>query len=505
MNIIRSVIIRHNHFCRLAVVALIFSTLLFEPFEVGAQQIRKQSGIVKRPSIVLKPCRLPQVNFEARCGEYDVYEDRLEQRGRRIALKVVVLPSLFARPAPDALFILAGGPGQAATEQADFIARTFVRVRQERDIVLVDLRGTGGSNGLHCNLYGESLQGSLGDLLPLGAIKACLTEWEQRADLSFYTTPLAMDDLDEVRAALGYERINIFGTSYGTRAAQAYIRQYPERVRSIILKGTTPISQSIPLSIARHSQRSLDLVLEDCWRNGFCYKAFPNLKQDFATVLSRFDKGSVTVQIPNDENGKVEKIELTRGALVTTLRTLLQSTGTIAQLPLMIHQMSKGDDVSFVRSAISIRREFSKNISIGMFLAVIKEDLRLIDREQARSESEGTFMGDYYYQQLLSAGSLLPRVILSSGYREEIRSDVPVLFISGRLDPATPPENAENVAQNLPNSRHVVIRQASHSYTGLSPCIDSLMAEFIIRGSVKELNTTCVDAIPQIKFQTSSK
>jgi pimeloyl-ACP methyl ester carboxylesterase len=504
MNRIRQVIITHIHCRRLAVLVLIFSIRLLGPLDVGAQEIKKQSGTVKRPSIVLKPCRLAGVNLEARCGEYDVYEDRLELRGRRIALRVVVLPALIAKPAPDALFILAGGPGQAATEQVDFIASTFVRVRQERDIVLVDQRGTGGSNGLHCNLYGETLQGSLGDLFPLSAIKACHNEWEQRADLSFYTTPLAMDDLDEVRAALGYERINIFGTSYGTRAAQAYLRQYPERVRSIILKGTAPISQSIPISIARHAQRSLDLVFEECFRSAACYKAFPNLKKEFAEVLARFDKGSVAVKLPNDENGKVENVELSRGAFVTTLRSLLQSTGTIAQLPLMINQMYKGDYVSYVRAVVSIRRGFSKNISIGMSLAVIKEDLRLIDREHALSEAEGTFMRDYYYQQLLSAGSLLPRAILPSGYREEVRSDVPVLLISGLLDPATPPENGEIVAQNLPNSRHVVVRQGSHSYTGLSPCVDYLMADFIIRGSAKELDTICTEALPQIRFQLSS-
>jgi pimeloyl-ACP methyl ester carboxylesterase len=181
-----------------------FLALLCIVYSAESQSFRAQSS----QRVALTSCQLPGVDGEARCGSYEVYEDRRLQKGRKITLKIAVLPARGSKPAPDALFILAGGPGQAATENADFFARTFAKVRQERDIVMVDQRGTGGSNGLHCDLYGESLQGHLGDLLPIEAIKACRAEWERRADLRLYTTPIAMDDLDEVRAALGYERIN---------------------------------------------------------------------------------------------------------------------------------------------------------------------------------------------------------------------------------------------------------------------------------------------------------
>jgi pimeloyl-ACP methyl ester carboxylesterase len=450
-----------------------------------------------RPGIVLEPCRLTEVDGEARCGKYEVYEDRVAQRGRRIDLRVVMLPALNSRRAPDALFILAGGPGQAATDLAGFIARTFARVRQERDIVLIDQRGTGESNGLSCNLFGTSLQGHLGDLLPAEAIKACYAQWDQRADLRFYTTPLAMDDLDDVRAALGYERINLFATSYGTRAAQVYMRQYPERVRSVILKGTTPVSEAIPPAIARDAQRSLDLVIEDCRKSSACSRAFPHLKREFAEVLARFEKGSVGVQIANDEHGKVERGELSLGAFVTTLRSLLQSTATIARLPMLIHEAYKGNYSPYVREVITIRRDFSKSISIGAFLSVINsEDLRLIDPGQ----SEGTFMGEYYYRQLRQACDTLPRGVLPPGYREPAVSSAAALLISGLFDPATPPQYGDDVADNLRNSRHVVVRNGSHSYTGLSPCIDNLMADFIIRGEVKDLDASCADRIPPIAY-----
>jgi pimeloyl-ACP methyl ester carboxylesterase len=450
-----------------------------------------------RPGIVLKPCRLAEFDGEARCGTYEVYEDRVAQRGRRIDLKVAVLPALNTMRAPDPLFILAGGPGQAATDLASFVARTFAKIRQERDIVLVDQRGTGGSNGLGCDLYGNSIQGHLGDLLPLEAIKACYAKWDQRADLRFYTTPLAMDDLDDVRAALGYEQINLFGTSYGTRAAQVYLRQYPERVRSAILKGTTPVSETIPPTIARDAQRSLDLVIEDCGKSAVCRKAFPNLKREFTEVLARFEKGSVGVQIANGETGKVERGDLSHGAFITTLRSLLQSTATIANLPMLIHEAYKGNYSPYAREVLTIRRSFSKSISLGAFLSVINsEDLRLIDPGQ----SEGTFMGEYYYRQLRQACELLPRGAIPPGYREPAVSSAPVLLISGLFDPSTPPQYGDAVAQNLRHSRHIVVRNGSHSYTGLSPCIDNVMADFILRAGVDDLDASCADRIPPIAY-----
>jgi pimeloyl-ACP methyl ester carboxylesterase len=473
--------------------SLFFSFVLLFPFVSYSLFFSKTA----RSGIDLKPCRVAEVEGEAKCGKYAVYEDREAQRGRRIDLNLVLLPALNARHAPDALFILAGGPGQAATELSGFIARTFARVRQERDIVLVDQRGTGESNGLKCDLYGDKLEGYLGDLLPLEAIKPCYGRWDQRADLRFYTTPLAMDDLDEVRAALGYDKINLFATSYGTRAAQVYMRRYPERVRSAILKGTTPVNETFPRLIARDAQRSLDLVIEDCEKNAVCHKGYPNFRREFAEVLARFERDGVSVLIANDENGRVERGKLSRGAFITTLRSLLQSTGTIARLPMLINEAYKGNYGPYAREALTIRRGFAKSISLGVFLSVINnEDLRLIETDQA----EGTFMRDYYYQQLRQACHLLPRGTVPTGYREPLVTSAPVLLISGQFDPATPPQYGDLVAENLRNSRHIVLRSGSHSYTGLSPCIDNLMAEFIMRGSVKDLDVSCADRIAPINY-----
>lgn len=484
---------------------ILFPLAVLSAVFVGAEDIfgQRRANMTRRTNqrVALNPCRIPDVEGEARCGTYEVFENRATRKGRRIPLKIVVLPALGPKPAPDALFILAGGPGQAATDNADFYARVFARVRRERDIVMVDQRGTGGSNPLRCDLYGRSAQGHLGDLLPVDAVRACRDEWERRADLRLYTTPVAMGDLDEVRAAMGYERVNLFGTSYGTRAAQVYMRLYPGRVRAVIMKGVTPITVPLTLHMARDAQRALDILFDDCAADESCRAAFPDLRQEFRAVMRRLDAGPVALEVSDPQTGRAERVEMSRGAVVPTLRSLMQSVGGAAQVPMLVHRASEGDFGPLARAALAIRRPFSQVVSVGVFLLIPNaEDLPFGDAAAVARASEGTFLGDYYFRQMARAGEILPRGDVPRNYREPLRSDTPVLLVSGFLDPATPPSGAEEVARHLPNSLHVVVRNGSHAYGGLSPCVDNLMAQFISNASVKGLDASCANQIRRPPF-----
>ena len=403
------------------------------------------------------------------------------------------------KPQPDPLFILAGGPGQAATDNLKFLARVFAQVRRDRDIVMVDQRGTGGSNRLACDLYGETVQGHLRDLLPLEAIRGCLPQWQTHADLRFYTTDIAMADLDEVRTAMGYERINLFGTSYGTRAAQVYMRQYPNRVRSVIMKGVTPITVPLTAPMARDAQRAFDILCQDCAADPVCQAAFPNLKQEFQTVFERLEH-EVETELP-DAAGKKERVMISRATIGPTIRTLLQSIEGAAKIPMLIHEAFNGDYTPLSAATLSIRRSFPKGVSIGMFLAVSSaEDVAVSDAKSIARESETTFLRDDYFKQLQRAAEILPRKTMPADYHAPVRSEIPTLLISGFCDPATPPSGAEEVARHLANSRHVVVRYGSHAYGGLSPCVDNIMADFIVRGSVNEIDLTCVDQVRRPPF-----
>lgn len=451
--------------------------------------------------IELKPCSVKGVEGSAQCGRYDVLENRAAPEGRRISLKVVVLPATEAQRQPDPVFILAGGPGQPATDNADFFARVMKRIRQQREIVLIDQRGTGESNPLNCDLYRAGLQAHLGDLFPPDDIRRCFSEWQERADLRFYTTEVAMADLDEVREALGYKQINLFGTSYGTRAAQAYLRQYPTRARSVIIKGVTPITAPLTTALARDAQRSLELLFADCAAEPACREAFPDLKQEFEAVFEKLEAGVEVELSPDGNGGSKERVKIGRAAIGPTLRSMLQSNDSAAKIPLLIHQAAQGDFVPLANAALGIRRGFSKVVSVGLFLAIVSaEDVAIGDPHEIARASAGTFLRDDYSKQLESVAPLFPPVSMPADYSAPVKSPVPTLLISGFVDPATPPRGAEEVAKHLPNSLHVVARYGSHSYGGMSPCIDDLMAEFIERGSRDGVDVSCAEKIRRPAF-----
>jgi pimeloyl-ACP methyl ester carboxylesterase len=460
-------------------------------------------GVAKEPSVRLEPCTNKDVPGQVRCGNYQVFENRETGSGRTIQLKIVLL-SAESKKEPDPLFILAGGPGQAATENIKFIARTFAQVRRTRDIVLVDQRGTGGSNGLECDLYGATLQGHLGDLFPLDSVRQCAEKWKTQADLRFYTTEIAMADLDEIRAALGYDRINLFGTSYGTRAAQVYLRQYPSHVRSIIMKGVSPITTPLTLPMARDAQRAWDRLCNDCAADSACHAAFPNLKEEFEAVFERLEKG-VETEV-KDAKGEKEKVKITRAAIAPTIRTNLQSIDSSAELPMRIHEAFQGNYAPLAEATLAVRRDFPKTVSLGVFLGITSiEDVGMSDEKEIADVSKGTFLRDDYFKELQRAAAILPRKKMPDGYRTAVRSEVPTLLISGFLDPATPPGGAEDVAKDLTRCSHVIVRYGSHSYGGMSPCVDTIMATFIARGSVEGINLSCIDQIRRPPFVTGEK
>lgn len=454
----------------------------------------------------LKPYHIDGIEGELRHGSYQVFENREAKSGRSIALNILVLPALEPQKDPDPLFILAGGPGQAATANAKFNARVFAHVRRTRDIVMVDQRGTGGSNALGCDLYGSGAQAHLRDLIPIDTLRKCGEEWKKRADLRFYTTEIAMADLDEVRDAMGFARINLFGTSYGTRAAQVYIRRFPERVRCVVMKGVTPITVPLTLPMARDAQRALDLTFDDCLADEACRGAFPEINGGWKAVLERFDREEIQVELPATNGDKSGRVKISRTALGPTVRTMLQSIDSAARLPMVIHAAARGNYVPLVRETLTVRRGFPKAVSVGVFLGITTaEDVSISDPKEIARESEGTFLRGDYFKQLQRAAEIFPRSDLPADYRAPVRSEIPTLLISGFVDPATPPSGAEEVAKYLTKSRHVVVRYGSHSYGGMSPCVDNIMAEFIQRGSAEGLDTSCIDQIKRPPFVTRDK
>ena len=421
-------------------------------------------------------------------------EDRSAPSGRRIALAVMVLPATGTPPAADAVFFISGGPGQAATRSADAVAEEHAATRRTRDIVLVDQRGTGGSNGLPCVPFPP------GDIrLYLGRpgpeeIRRCREALSARADLRFYTTEAAVEDLEDVRRALGYERVTLDAGSYGTRVALRYMTRFPGRVRAAVLRAVNPPGFRIPLPFAAAGQAALDRLIDDCRRDDACRGAFPDVGGDLARALARLDAGPVPVTVTNPGTGKTEKATLDRGTFVARLHLLLFASRLASRIPLLLEGAARGDFSPFADLAAAFGKAIADQIDWGMQLSVLcTEDLPLITREEAERETRATFLGPGRIFDAQALCAAWPRGLLPPDHGRPVRSDVPVLLVSGGVDPATPARYAAEAARTLSRSLHVVIPNGSHVDGGA--CVDAIASSFIAAGSVDGLDTSCARAI----------
>lgn len=495
-----------SYFCS-PIAVLTTASLASAPF-VDAQVNLKKPVQNNSTAPTLKPCKVTGVEEELLCGKLTVFENRKTQSGRTIDLNVVVLPALDSGSKGAPLFDLAGGPGLAATDAASFYANEGREFRRHRDVVLVDQRGTGGSNPLHCR-HDTNPQYFLDEMYTVEYVKSCRQELEQKADLTQYTTPVAMDDLDDMRAWLGYERINLFGLSYGTRAAQVYMRQHPERVRSAVLMGVTPTNHSTPLSHARDGERALNLLLNECAADSKCNKAFPNIKKELTKLLASLGRQPARAKYTLPETGKEIAVTVRREVFAEKLRKALYMPLGARKLPFIIYRAAKGDFIPFLSMAIPVERSRPDDLADGMYLSTTcNEDTRQINPSAAARMNKGKIFGNYRVDQQLRACSLWPEAQLRSGYWQPVVSNTPVLILSGFMDPVTPPGWAEEVARHLSSSKHVIIRHHAHVPEGLShmECLDKMILEFLDKGSTKAIDTSCVgQMLPPTFFIEASK
>ena len=458
-----------------------------------------------KPTLQLSPCDITGIQGKVKCGDLEVFENRATRQGRKIKIKVVVVPATGSSPLPDPLFYIPGGPGQSAVEDAAGVAGQLATIRQRHDLVFIDQRGTGGSNPLNCTLFDQKdPQSYFGYFFPLNDVRKCREELERVADLKLYTTPIAMDDLDDVRQALGYELINVLGGSYGTRASLVYLRQHGDHVRTITLHGVVPTDDFMPFDFARRNERALDGVIAECAADEACHKAFPNLSEEKKAVFARLLQGPIEVEVKlNDKSDQTAKVKLPRDLAAEAVRYMLYSTAGASQVPLFIHQAAAGNYVPLAEAALTFRHDLVSTGSNGMYLSITcAEDLPWTKAKDASRLAEGTFLGDYRYRQQSEACSLWPRGTVEADYSKPVRSAAPVLILTGEWDPVTPPSNGEEAARYLPNSKHVVVPHGGHGFYGLNglDCIDTLINQFIDTANAKDLNTSCVVGIKRRGF-----
>jgi pimeloyl-ACP methyl ester carboxylesterase len=369
-------------------------------------------------------------------------------------------------------------------------------------VVLVDQRGTGQSNRLSIP-RDKTPQHYLSEMYPVDYVREMRHALEQRADLTKYTTSIAMDDLDDVRAWLGYDRINVFGLSYGTQAALVYMRRHPEHVRSAILLGVAPTDLKIPLHHSESAARAMDLLLGECEQDAACHTAFPQIRDDWKNVLTQLEKQPARVEYSPPKTRAPATVEIQRDVFAEKIRMWMYGRDTAARIPLIIHHAATGDFAPFLQQAIG--PSIPDFVADGMYLSVTcAEDVPFIDQQEAAKLSEGNPFGSYRVFQQTRACGMWPRGEIPADFLEPVRSNAPVLIFSGNLDPVTPPKYGEEVASYLPNSRHIIIPEAAHGPFGLSDpgCLDRVAIEFLDNGDAKNLDVTCIGQMSRPPFAT---
>jgi len=430
-------------------------------------------------------CEFERLESPARCGTYRVFEDREAMEGRTVDLAFVILEATGPDPVEGEVVIpLPGGPGQSFTDGAAFVARGAAHLLRSRDILLVDVRGVGRSQSLDCPAFDIPLADRFGTVFPPDHIRTCRETLAKRARLDLYTTNYSVDDLEELRQWLGYESVNLNGTSYGTRVAQVYMRRHPEAIRTVTLNSVAPVFMHGYVYMARSLQRSLDLVVEGCAATPACASEHPELRPHLDEVLARLDRAPAELEVAG------VPVAFTKGDFSYALRGLLY--GRADQVPGVIDRAYEGDfeEVAgyYLERAGWVGGEGGE--AGYHFSALCPEDIAPLTDEEVERLSAGTFMGDHLiagYRDVCRAWDVAE---LPASFWEPVESDLPVLIISGERDPVTPPEWGDAVAEHLPNSLHIVVPGGGHGPG--NDCTDALEAEFLDRASVDGLDASCV-------------
>ena len=451
-----------------------------------------------RGAVELSPCPIAGTGEKMLCGTYDVYENRGTGRGRIIPLDVAVLPAK-KKPLADPIFFLSGGPGGSAIARAAAFRDSWLRKR--RDIVLVDQRGTGGSNPLGCALPGsaDDLQGYLaGDFSDVRVYRRCERELRGRAKLEHYTTPNTVDDLDELREAMGYERINLLGSSWGTRTALVYLRRHPERVRAAILSSTVPLGIVYPLYHAQGAQGALETVFAQCAADAACSAAFPDPAADLRTAMDRMADGPVEVAIDHPDTGEPVTVELSQAAFAEGLRYFHLSVDLTRWIPWMLARAAGGDYSLVSQLAVEAQRAF-RPLKIGLLLSIVcSGDVPRIDPATIPALTEGTFFGARRVLETMAICDGWPTGDLDPAFGDPVAGDTPVLLWAGSLDSASRPEWGVEVTDRFPDSAQIVV-DGGHTPDGV--CIDKINRKFLKRASVRGLKTGCTRKIRLPEFQ----
>jgi len=439
-----------------------------------------------------RSCHLPGVSEALRCVTVNVPLDYATPAQASLKLHVTVAPAFRQGTRSDPLFVLAGGPGQAGSDVLMVLPGALDRVRATRDIVFIDQRGTGLSGKLECESKPEHEHMSE-DQLEV-ELRACIKASQAR--FAAYTTAAAARDLEQVRTALGYGKVNLWGGSYGTRLAQAYARAYPASVRSLVLDGVAAPEQVIPAG-GRDGQAALDGLFAQCAKDAACHKAFPSLQADFEGLVKKLEAGGIKLSLPDPRTAQQRDFTLTSERFLGTVHNILYSPADARRLPFLIHSASRGRWQPFIARQ-NLAGDFGSDAGVAtlLYLAVTcAEDVPRLT--PALLEADAAVLTRPLAEKIPALCKVMN--VPAVPYAAPSRIEAPALLLSGALDPVTPPHRAATAARHMAHAQQVVVSNAGHGVSQLG-CAPRLIREFLDRPQAR-LDAACLAEIPAPTFQ----
>jgi pimeloyl-ACP methyl ester carboxylesterase len=415
-------------------------------------------------TLAFHPCISWQTHELARCGSLSVPEDRTKPEGRRIALRAMVLPARSSVVEPEPLVFLNGGPGLSAADYAAYASSALDELRDTHDILLVDMRGTGSSSPLACNLYDDDghLAPFLAPMFPTDRVRECLGRLRRTADLTQYTTTAAAADLEDVRAAIGAAQLNLFGASYGTRLALEYMRRYPARVRRAALLSPVPPSRPIGADASRGADSAMAAAVGACAMDAACRAGAPTPRADLDSALARLERAPTVVSLWNWRRLEHEDVRLTRRAVAELLWVASYSPDALRRALPLVHRAVDGDFRPLARQLLGGARRRRVGRAEGLMLSVLcSEDAPRLTGLSSNERSHT--LGMPLVPELLAACQIWPRADVAPDFGTPVVSNVPTLLLGGGLDPITPPDLVDSTASTLSRAERYVTPQNGHA------------------------------------------
>ena len=446
--------------------------------------------------LLLTDCRISAgpgtSSMKARCGTMTRPLDPSGAVSGEIELRVAVVPALNLTPEPDPLVPIAGGPGQGSVQFYSAYYWAFEDVRRNRDILLIDQRGTGESATMDCEFDDSMIEGDYSTELTIEYTEACLAELPH--DPRFFTTSVAVTDIEAVREALGYPSLNLYGVSYGTRVAQHFARRYPDSTRTLIIDGVVPPQLSLGPEIATESQKSVEKILARCAEDDACNEAFPGVIDDFSRVVAELREGSVAIEVPHPSTGRPEPLDFGDSEFAAAIRLLAYHPNSIALIPLLVNEAGKGNYVPLGSQFMMTMIAMMDAMSLGMHNAVVcTEDVPFYDKAMIDYAGlDATYMGAYQLEALQAICSVWPAGPIDDDFKLALETNLPVLLLSGDADPITPPRYADLAAVDLGNALHITGVHQGHGQISVG-CTPRLVADFIDSADPASLDTGCLE------------